>query len=119
MKLVRSVEPYAIIALVLSAFCMVLRRPSLQAAPPTQSAEPWWRHAVIYEIYPRSFADTNGDGLGDLKGITGHLAYLRDLGMDAIWISPCFPSPQVDFGYDVSNYRPSLPSTAPWLTLTG
>ena len=64
----------------------------------------WWQHAVFYEIYPRSFADSNDDGIGDLKGITSKLDYLKDLGVDAIWITPCFPSPQVDFGYDVSDY---------------
>jgi alpha-glucosidase len=66
---------------------------------------PWWQHAVFYEIYPRSFADSNNDGVGDLSGITSKLDYLKDLGVDAIWISPCFPSPQVDFGYDVSDYE--------------
>ena len=65
----------------------------------------WWQHAVFYEIYPRSFADSNNDGVGDLKGIASKLDYLKDLGVDAIWISPCFPSPQVDFGYDVSDYE--------------
>ena len=65
----------------------------------------WWQHAVFYEIYLRSFADSNNDGVGDLKGITSKLDYLKDLGVDAIWISPCFPSPQVDFGYDVSDYE--------------
>jgi len=65
----------------------------------------WWQHAVFYEIYPRSFADSNNDGVGDLKGIAAKLDYLKDLGVDAIWISPCFPSPQVDFGYDVSDYE--------------
>ncbi|MBV9154768.1 MAG: alpha-glucosidase [Acidobacteriaceae bacterium] len=65
----------------------------------------WWRHAVIYEIYPRSFADSNGDGIGDLNGITQHLDYLKTLGVDAIWITPFYPSPQVDFGYDISDYR--------------
>jgi alpha-glucosidase len=65
----------------------------------------WWRNAVIYEIYPRSFADTNGDGVGDLNGITAHLDYLKDLGVDAIWITPFYPSPQVDFGYDISDYE--------------
>ena len=64
----------------------------------------WWQHAVFYEIYPRSFADSNNDGVGDLNGITSKLDYLRQLGVDAIWITPCFPSPQVDFGYDVSDY---------------
>jgi alpha-glucosidase len=65
----------------------------------------WWQHAVFYEIYPRSFADSNNDGVGDLRGITSKLDYLQSLGIDAIWISPCFPSPQVDFGYDVSDYE--------------
>ncbi|HKE09529.1 MAG TPA: alpha-glucosidase [Candidatus Acidoferrum sp.] len=64
----------------------------------------WWKYAVFYEVYPRSFADSNGDGIGDLNGITLKLDYLKDLGVDAIWITPCFPSPQVDFGYDVSDY---------------
>ena len=53
----------------------------------------WWQHAVFYEIYPRSFADANNDGVGDLNGITSKLDYLKDLGVDAIWITPCFPSP--------------------------
>src|ERR1700739_4318108 len=59
----------------------------------------WWQHAVFYEIYPRSFADSNNDGVGDLNGIASKLDYLKGLGIDAIWITPCFPSPQVDFGY--------------------
>jgi alpha-glucosidase len=65
----------------------------------------WWQHAVFYEIYPRSFADSNNDGIGDLAGITSKLDYLKSLGIDAIWITPCYPSPQVDFGYDVSDYE--------------
>jgi alpha-glucosidase len=65
----------------------------------------WWQHAVFYEIYPRSFADSNNDGVGDLNGIRSKLDYLKGLGVDAIWITPCFPSPQVDFGYDVSDYE--------------
>jgi alpha-glucosidase len=65
----------------------------------------WWQHAVFYELYPRSFADSNNDGIGDLPGITQKITYLHDLGIDAIWISPFFPSPQVDFGYDVSDYE--------------
>jgi alpha-glucosidase len=65
----------------------------------------WWKHAVVYEIYPRSYGDSNNDGTGDLNGITQHLDHLARLGVDAIWITPCFPSPQVDFGYDVSDYR--------------
>jgi alpha-glucosidase len=76
-------------------------------AAPQRDAEghAWWQHAVFYEIYPRSFGDANNDGLGDLDGITQHLDYLKDLGIDAIWITPCYPSPQVDFGYDVSDYK--------------
>jgi alpha-glucosidase len=65
----------------------------------------WWQHAVFYEIYPRSFADSDNNGIGDLDGITSKLDYLKDLGVDAIWITPCYPSPQVDFGYDVSDYE--------------
>lgn len=65
----------------------------------------WWRGAAIYQIYPRSFQDTNGDGIGDLPGITAHLPHVAGLGVDAIWISPFFTSPMKDFGYDVSNYR--------------
>jgi len=64
----------------------------------------WWRDGSIYQIYPRSFADSNGDGIGDLNGITGRLDYLKQLGIDAIWLSPIYPSPDVDFGYDVSDY---------------
>jgi alpha-glucosidase len=64
----------------------------------------WWQDGVIYQIYPRSFQDTNGDGIGDLAGIINRLSYLRDLGVDAIWLSPFFPSPMADFGYDVSEY---------------
>ncbi|HEY0430821.1 MAG TPA: alpha-glucosidase [Pyrinomonadaceae bacterium] len=65
----------------------------------------WWQHAVFYEIYPRSFADSSNNGIGDLNGITEKLDYLKDLGIDAIWLTPCYPSPQVDFGYDVSDYQ--------------
>jgi alpha-glucosidase len=65
----------------------------------------WWRDAVVYQVYPRSFADADGDGLGDLAGLTARLPYLRDLGVDAIWIGPVFTSPQVDHGYDVADYR--------------
>jgi alpha-glucosidase len=65
----------------------------------------WWRGAVIYQIYPRSFQDSNGDGIGDLPGITARLPYVASLGVDAIWISPFFKSPMLDFGYDVSDYK--------------
>ena len=82
----------------------------VQKTPPGQitgdhSDRDWWRGAVIYQIYPRSFQDTNGDGIGDLRGITSRLPYIAGLGVDAIWISPFFMSPMLDFGYDVSDYR--------------
>ncbi len=64
----------------------------------------WWRDGIIYQIYPRSYMDSNSDGIGDLAGITSRLDYLADLGVDAIWLSPVYPSPDRDFGYDVSNY---------------
>lgn len=70
-----------------------------------QDRTPWWRGAVIYQIYPRSFCDSNGDGVGDLPGITQKLEYVASLGVDAIWLSPFFASPMKDFGYDVSDYR--------------
>jgi alpha-glucosidase len=69
------------------------------------SAVPWWRDAVFYQVYVRSFADSDGDGLGDIPGITSRLRYLRELGVDAVWITPFYPSPQHDAGYDVSDYR--------------
>ena len=65
----------------------------------------WWKEAVVYQIYPRSFADSNGDGIGDLNGITAHLPYLKELGIDVIWLSPIYKSPNDDNGYDISDYR--------------
>jgi alpha-glucosidase len=65
----------------------------------------WWKHGVVYQIYPRSFMDSNADGIGDLEGIISKLDYLQDLGIDAIWLSPIYPSPDADFGYDVADYR--------------
>nr|WP_239147081.1 alpha-amylase family glycosyl hydrolase [Actinoplanes tereljensis] len=69
------------------------------------STTEWWRSAVIYQVYPRSFADTDGDGIGDVQGIRAHLGHLRDLGVDAIWMSPWYPSPMADAGYDVADFR--------------
>src|SRR5580658_863026 len=77
---------------------------TLAAEPAPKANDPWWKHALIYEIYPRSFQDSNGDGIGDLNGITQRLDYLQSLGIDAIWIAPMYPSPQVDFGYDIADY---------------
>src|SRR5690606_26911035 len=65
----------------------------------------WWRQAAVYQIYPRSFADATGDGLGDLPGVTSRMGYLAELGIDAIWLSPFYPSALADGGYDVDDYR--------------
>src|SRR3981081_4938305 len=97
-------KPRLTIAVMVAAFvCASVLDSSAQTSANSVDAEghKWWQHAVFYELYPRSFADGNNDGVGDLKGVTSKLDYLKDLGVDAIWITPCFPSPQVDFGYDV------------------
>jgi alpha-glucosidase len=95
------------IALALGWLAPVAAGQNVPATPDTKTAnaQNWWKNAVIYEIYPRSFQDSNGDGIGDLNGITQRLDYLKELGVDAIWLTPCYPSPQVDFGYDISDYE--------------
>ncbi len=110
-RLLKTLEICAV-GLMLLATAMTAGGQAVPAKPQkaAQSAEhakdlDWWKNAVIYEVYPRSFQDTNGDGIGDLNGITERLDYLKDLGVDAIWLTPVYPSPQVDFGYDISNYR--------------
>lgn len=79
--------------------------PGAMPANPAANQTDWWKRAVIYEIYPRSFADSDNDGVGDVPGITAHLDYIRALGVDAIWLTPMFPSPQADFGYDVADFN--------------
>lgn len=76
--------------------------PMIKTSP---GGEAWWKTALIYQIYPRSFKDSNGDGTGDIKGIISKVPYLRDLGIDAVWLSPIFDSPMADFGYDVRDYK--------------
>src|SRR5689334_19798197 len=89
----------------------VVARAGAVAAPgpaplsPEAAPVPWWRNAVIYQVYVASFADGNGDGVGDLAGVRAHLPYLRDLGADAIWFTPWYVSPLADGGYDVADYR--------------
>jgi alpha-glucosidase len=83
---------------------LAVRGQSAPASTATSMAD-WWKNAVILEIYPRSYQDTTGDGIGDLNGITQRLDYLKSLGVDAIWLTPIYPSPQVDFGYDISDYE--------------
>ncbi|HEY1807782.1 MAG TPA: alpha-glucosidase [Acidobacteriaceae bacterium] len=92
-----------VVALSLSA--MLPLPLAAQDAGTAQENPNWWKNAVLYEIYPRSFQDSNGDGIGDLNGITSRLDYLQKLGVDAVWLSPIYPSPQVDFGYDISDYE--------------
>jgi|ERR1019366_4242272 alpha-glucosidase len=97
--LLPSLVPPLLLTLLYSLFA------AAQANPVDAEGHQWWQHAVFYEIYPRSFADSNNDGVGDLNGISSKMSYLYELGVDAIWITPCYPSPQVDFGYDVADYR--------------
>lgn len=70
----------------------------------TQTEAPWWKGATIYQIYPRSFADGNGDGVGDLAGVLAHLDYVTALGVNAVWLNPVYRSPMADFGYDISDH---------------
>lgn len=103
LECVGAFMPVRAICLLLCIFSCISSAFSQEAVD--AEGHPWWKHAVFYEIYPRSFADSNNDGVGDLNGITSKMGYLHELGVDAIWITPCYPSPQVDFGYDVSDYE--------------
>ena len=78
--------------------------PPLADAPGADQPD-WWTNGVVYQIYPRSFADANGDGIGDLRGIINHVDHLAALGIQTVWLSPIYPSPQDDNGYDIANYR--------------
>lgn len=93
--------------LVAALACLLLNAPpgvAVEEKLEKSAPMPWWKTAVIYEIYPRSFKDSDKNGTGDLRGIIEKLDYLQELGIDAIWLTPCYPSPQVDFGYDISDY---------------
>jgi alpha-glucosidase len=79
--------------------------PAAPAVAPRPTDDEWWRQAAIYQVYVRSFADGNGDGVGDLRGVRDRLGYLRELGVDAIWLNPWYPSPMADAGYDIADYR--------------
>ena len=80
-------------------------RPTQTTVVPVDRSTDWWKTAVVYQIYPRSFADSNGDGIGDIPGITSHLDYLVELGVDVVWLSPVYASPMDDNGYDISDYQ--------------
>jgi alpha-glucosidase len=105
----KSVSKFVIVVLgvclghVFPVFAQIPNAAELAAAAKPDMDGIWWKHAVVYEVYPRSFGDTNGDGTGDLNGITEHLDYLKQLGIDTLWIAPIYPSPQADFGYDISD----------------
>jgi alpha-glucosidase len=103
MKKIYSIATCVLLVLTAASSAWAQTTPSKQVT--TTAANSWWKGAVIYEIYPRSFQDSNGDGIGDLNGITSRLDYLKTLGVDAIWLSPIYPSPQIDFGYDISDYE--------------
>src|SRR6202789_1115855 len=106
MRLTRKI-PLLLLTLLLAPVARPQSAPTpaqISAAAQPSADTTWWKHAVIYEIYPRSLQDSNGDAIGDLNGVTQRLDYLQQLGVDAIWIAPMYPSPQVDFGYDISNY---------------
>ena len=82
----------------------------MNGASPQPRHDPWWRSAVIYQVYIRSFADGGGDGIGDIAGLRSRLGYLAELGVDALWINPWYPSPMKDAGYDVSDLRAIEPA---------
>ena len=103
----RDAKGRAVVAAVF-VLAMAASGSSAAAAKGKESA-PWWKNAVVYEIYPRSFQDSNGDGIGDLNGITSRLDYIKSLGVDAIWLTPIYPSPLVDFGYDIADYKGIAP----------
>jgi maltose alpha-D-glucosyltransferase/alpha-amylase len=79
----------------------------------------WYLNAVFYQIYPQTFCDSDGDGIGDLNGIISKLDYLKELGVDALWLNPIFESPMLDAGYDVTDYRKIIRATARWPTSSG
>ena len=88
-----------------SLACLLATASSVGQTTPKPADKTWWKEAVVYQIYPRSFQDSNGDGVGDLKGVISKLDYIKSLGVDVIWLNPIFESPNADNGYDISNYR--------------
>ena len=93
-----------LIALLFTSFMSITAQENKTTIVKISDAK-WWKEAVIYQIYPRSFKDSDGDGIGDIKGIISKLDYLKSLGIDAVWLSPIYDSPNDDNGYDISNYK--------------
>ena len=98
-------QKFSVLVALLLSLVFVVPASHTQSKAVDAEGHQWWQHAVFQEIYPRSYMDSNNDGIGDLNGIASKMEYLKWLGVDAIWIAPLFPSPQVDFGYDVSDYE--------------
>ena len=86
-------------------FFMSCKNKTTQQTSSDTTHQKWWKEAVVYQIYPRSFKDSDGDGVGDLKGIISKLDYIKNLGIDVVWLNPIFGSPNDDNGYDISDYR--------------
>jgi oligo-1,6-glucosidase len=85
---------------------------------PNGYTKKWWKEVIVYQIYPRSFRDSDGDGIGDLRGIISELDYIQRLGVDVIWLGPHFDSPNADNGYDIRDYRKVMKEFGPWPILT-
>ena len=98
-----------ILILNITAFLLLIGCQTKEVVVPESQQQAWWKEAIVYQIYPRSFQDSNGDGVGDLQGIIDRLDYIESLGYDAIWLNPIYPSPNADNGYDVSDYRGIAP----------
>ena len=92
------------LSLLLAGF-VIFNTIEVSAQQDTQPERKWWKEAIVYQIYPRSFKDADGDGIGDLKGIISKLDYIKSLGVDVVWLNPIYSSPNDDNGYDVSDYR--------------
>jgi alpha-glucosidase len=105
----RKIQRPTIFAVALLTLCFCWGVSGMAQSRARETANPpltaWWQKAVVYQVYPRSFMDSNGDGIGDLNGVTAKLDYLKALGVDTIWLNPCYPSPELDTGYDISDYK--------------
>jgi oligo-1,6-glucosidase len=97
------IATFAIVVMAVS--CKSPEKKQVQNTVENTADRKWWKEAIVYQIYPRSFKDSDGDGIGDLKGIISKLDYIKSLGVDAVWVNPIYTSPNDDNGYDISDYR--------------